>query len=454
MYIHEHLDNDIDVVLNEKNLYTFQIDGRSNGGGSNTSDSSVHNFSDWTRTKLKAGNFEVIPYGKDNKLDKQLQDTIFPNHLAPRILTKKAFLLWGTGPTLYKLTPEGKNIVREYVEDSKIEEWLYSFDIEKTLLNSITDYYYTESCFQKIIRKKGSRLGLNTLPEIEHISFKKCRLAYRKSDKRKKATHVVVGDWENGNSNDFKVYPLFDPFSPDKYPISIAYNFQSTFGMDDYAMPDLYGSLASIKRSTSIPYIIEAYTKNSINIKYHITSPARFWEKKRDQLKKFYEAKKQVYKEKYLDELKSKILKTITDLLSDVDNVGKIWHSELIIETLGGKQIEHGWKITPIDQKIKEFVDAQLKIGTHFDFNTVAGLGLHSALANVGADGKSDSGSEQLYALKNHLLTETNIPEMIVCKTINQLIKYFFKTKIKLGFYQSLPEREEDLSSENRIKNN
>jgi hypothetical protein len=60
-----------------------------------------------------------------------------------------------------------------------------------------------------------------------------------------------------------------------------------------------------------------------------------------------------------------------------------------------------------------------------------AGLNLHSALGF--RKWKSDSGSEQIYALKTFL--QTDIPEMIIMKAINYAIKnkfpeLWFKTRI------------------------
>jgi len=121
---------------------------------------------------------------------------------------------------------------------------------------------------------------------------------------------------------------------------------------------------------------------------------------------------------------------------------------------MGGTAVSHGWKITPIEQKVKDYVKAQLEIATKADFATVAGLGLHSALANVGADGKSDSGSEQLYALKNHQITSTPLPEFYICKSYNDVIKTKWPGEnIKVGFHRINAEREQDLTASKRAKN-
>ena len=120
----------------------------------------------------------------------------------------------------------------------------------------------------------------------------------------------------------------------------------------------------------------------------------------------------------------------------------------------GTNLIEHGWEINVIDQKIKDFVDSQIAISNRADHAISGGIGLHSALGNVSESGKSDSGSEQLYALKNYLLTGIDIPEMIVMKAINYAIKANWpEKKVKLGFYHMAPEKEQDVTESKRVKN-
>src|SRR5690606_21382918 len=123
-------------------------------------------------------------------------------------------------------------------------------------------------------------------------------------------------------------------------------------------------------------------------------------------------------------------------------------------EVDGHKLIEHGWEIKEIKQNIKDFVESQVKIAEQSNRAVAAGVGMHPALGGAGESGRADSGSEQLYALKNYLLTGIDIPEMIVMKAINYALKINFpKKELKLGFYHISPQKEEDTSEKDRIKN-
>lgn len=444
------IDNDFHVEFADNNLYTFEITGRER----TANDSSSINYSDWTKRTVAIGDWEVIPFGPDNDLPLEIQETIFSNHIAPRILTKKQMLLWGQGPMLYELKPDGRKFEKIPVINQAIQDWLDEMDYETTLLGAMKDYYYTDGCFDKVFTDRGARIGAdNSIASIEPMASTTCRLAYKKGSKLKIPTHVLVGNWSEGKAKTYAVYPLFDPKNQGIAPVTIAYNKFASFGVQHYTVPDLYGSAEWIKRSNTIPYIIKSLTNKSLSIKWHITSPTKYWEAKEKILKKNAEKENRTYKAQELEDLKTAILKKITELLSGVDNVGKFWHNEKLIETVGATQVEHSWEIKPIEQKTKEFVESQLKIALHADRSTMAGLGLHAALGNIGADGKSDSGSEQLYAHQIHQLTELDIPESIVTKTFNQVIKQKFNTTIKLGFYRTSIQREEDKSSKNRVIN-
>ncbi|MUP44903.1 hypothetical protein E0K83_03975 [Gramella sp. BOM4] len=430
----------------------FEITGR-NASGSSAS-SSKEEFSRWSENPLRLGDYEVIPFGTNNDIPDETQETILPNHLAPTILDRKKDLLFGQGPYLYRFKPDGSQATREPVENPTIQKWLELIDVEVLSIQRAVEYYYVDNIFTKVINLRGARLGYSNMPPmLEEMTAKKCRLAYRKGAKTKKPTHVVEGDWKNSKQEDFKIYPLWDRLNPTKHGISVHYTNSKSFGMEDYALPKVYGTLNWIKRSTAAPRIIEAFTNNSLNIRFHITSPQKFWDDKKREIEEDCRRKKIPYNSKMLQELEEKIFDTLSDVLSGVENVGKFWHNKTVTTILGNTPVEEGWKITPIKQEVKEYVEAQIKVADKSDFAVQAGLSLHASLANVGADGKSDSGSEQLYAYQIHQLTGIPVAELFISKVYNDIIRAYFKTDEKLGFYQIAVQRQEDTSESNRTKN-
>jgi hypothetical protein len=413
---------------------------------------------DWDNKFDFIGDYIMYNYGSNNDLPDVIRDVVQNNYIAPGIIKKKTQLLWGSGPLLYKDAFVKNKPIREWQANQQITDWLESWDYETYLLKCATDHNYMEGVFTKYVLSKGSRVGNKFISKLEHCQIDRSRLATLKSLNTTDATHVIQNDWSFKKAHslsEFKVYPLFNFSTPFEHKTSIFYSNMYSFCTDYYTVPDIYGSLEWLNRSTSVPLIFKALSKNSINLKYHIVSPQAFWDRKRDDMKSNCTQRGITFKEQMLTDYQNSFLKKIADVLSGDENTGKYLHTTKTFTVDGTNLIEHGWEVKVIDQNIKDFVDAQIKISQRADHALSSGIGLHSALGNVSETGKSDSGSEQLYALKNFLLTGVDIPEMIVMKAINYAIKANFpNTGLKLGFYHEVPEKEEDVSEQDRIKNN
>lgn len=437
------------IGLDQDNSVSYyEITG--NSGRTSESVSETKESFDWESNLLEMGDYVVIPNGHNNDNPKIIQESFLKNSIAPRIQNRKVELLINQFPYLYK-TEKGNRIPEDIPE---ITDWLDGFNYVDEIINGAQDYYYSNIVFTKLFLERSVRIGKGSFSKLKNESSFFCRLAYKKNDKRKIPTHVIIGDWNNsGDTKDFKVYPIFDYTDPYKHRISIHVAFRPTYGLKHYPLPEIFGAIEWIERNTSIPKILKHLTDNALNIKWHITSPQSYWDAKRDLLKEECKRKKKVYKEKMLVELKKEILSKITKLLSGVENVGKFWHNEKVTRILGGKAVEEGWEIKAIDQKIKDYVTAQLEIAIASTKFVLTALGLHSALANVGADGKSDSGSEQIYSVKIHENTSTRLPEYYVLKAHNDVIKLKFKTNTKLGFKKANITTEEETAPSRRLKN-
>src|SRR5699024_5897119 len=114
----------------------------------------------------------------------------------------------------------------------------------------------------------------------------------------------------------------------------------------------------------------------------------------------------------------------------------------------GNNIMEQGWESKESPVNLKDLVMSNIEINREAARAVAAGVGMHPALGGAGEAGKADSGSEQLYALKNYLVTGIDIPEMIVCKALNYAIKANFpNSNLKIGFYHIAPQREQDVTS-------
>lgn len=349
------------------------------------------------------------------------------------------------------------------MDDPEIQDWLDSFEYEEYLRNCIVDYVHAEYHYSKLflnrsarIKDPGTRNSYNLRPKIaklEHVTVKDARLEW--PEDRKTVKNIIVGDWENEDIKSLSVYPVFDRFDPFKVPVSMIFSNMYSFCRDFYGVPSHYGAWNWIKRSSSIPKILESLTNNSLNIKWHIISPAEYWEKKAEQLKKKCELQDIEYNDDMLEDLKDEVFKSWAKVLSGVDNVGKFITTDSFATEVGMTKSEiMKWEIIPIDMKVKDFIDAQVAVANKADSATTSGLGLHPSLSNIMVDGKLASGSEQLYALKLYLATEVDIPESVITRAINLAISINFPgKKLRLGFYHDIVHREDQVSPKDRTAN-
>lgn len=411
----------------------------------------------WNNCFNPIGDYLVFPYGANDDLPDVIKDVVQNNSTAPGILKKKTQLIFGMKALLYKESVKAGKYVREYTEDEDVKTWLESWDYEAYLLAAATDYQHLEGVFSKFELNKGSRIGQPLISKIVHCYPDRTRKACKKDSPTLEATHAITAERSfrdvNG-ANGYKVYPLFDFKNPFAYKNAVLYSNMYSFCTDYYTVPDLYGSIEWLRRSTAVPLIFKALSKNSINIKYHIISPQAFWDKKKEEIEANCNTAGIKYKDKMLVAYQKEFLDKISIVLSGDENTGKYLHTTKSFVVEGTNLIEHGWEIKIIDQNIKDFVNAQIAISNHSNHALASGLNLHSALGNVSETGKNDSGSEQIYALKTFLQTGISIPEMIIMKAINYALKANFPKKgLKLGFYHEKPEKEQDIAPKDRIIN-
>lgn len=394
------------------------------------------------------GEWNVFPYGENNELPIIIRNIVYSNSIAPGILNKKTGLNWGQGPKLYREEFIDGVLTRKYTDDDEVQKWLDSWDYEKYLMKCLTDFSHIESCYTKIILKKGWRIG--TVQEISHLEH---IVPYKPMVVGKKHTPTHILLHKEDEPNLCEIYPIFDKYNPFKAGISIQYSNLYSFCSDFFSIPHILGSIPWIIQSSNVPKFLSALSRNSVNVKYHITSPSEYWDKKRDQIREECTMKNVDYDEKMLQKFKRKVLKEIQQVLSGIENAGKFWHSEQTLIVEGMNLIEMGWKITPIDQKMRDTVQSQIDIANKADQSVATGIGIHSALGNLTQGGKSDSGSEQYYALNNHLQTGIDMPEAVVMEVMNAALKINFPhKKLKMGFYHIAPKRQEEMSQSDRNK--
>lgn len=406
----------------------------------------------WESMPASVAGEQVAPFGPDNLLPGHIREIIGGNNLAPGVLDRQHGLIFGQGLFLYKLRFQNGEIVKEWVNDLEIEAWLKSWDAVKFAKSALTDYLYLRGFFNSYHLERGYRIGRPArIAKLKHIPATHARLEWPSSGKAEDVKYIITGDFEHQCIGGTRRYPLFDEKNPAKHSVSAAYNNSYSFGRTFYSIPQYWGALRWLIRGSEIPTIFKYVTDNGLNLAYHIHSPQAYWDNKRQMLRQINPECPEAEIEKKISDITKQLLDNLTEVLAGKENAGKFFHTVDFIDDMG-KTVS--WQIDPIDQKIKDFVDSQLKISEAASSAITSGMGLRPALSNLIINGKLASGSELLYAYKLFLSSDTEIPESTVLGPINKAIEFNFPGKgIRAGFYHRIVHTEEATSTANRMKN-
>lgn len=424
-------------------------------GSSQTAATSILPFYSTTRqlNPIRLGDFSIVANGNENNYPEEIRQLLDENNLTPEVLNKQTQLLWGQGPALYRVQFENGKRLKYWVEDKEIQAWLDSWDYEDYLLKASTEFRTLNGHFTKYYRNRGARISGKRafVSKLEHVSGMFSRLEW--PDDNNQIRGIIVGDFRQPWKQGLRRYPVFDPEDPLAFPVAMRYSNLYSFALDlEYSRAPFHGTINWIKLGSSIPKLLTNFNANSMAIKYHIQVPAIYWAQLREKLEEKCVNENLQFTEKMFDDLKTETFRSVSAALAGNDKVGKFLSTDLVFDELSNQYI--GWKIEPLDQKVKDFIDAQINISNHSLFEITSGLGLHPALSNLSKDGNLPSGSEQLYAFKLYLATGIDIPEGIVMKDINTAIRANFPgTDLRLGFYHDIVMTEEKTNPKDRLKN-
>ena len=100
-------------------------------------------------------------------------------------------------------------------------------------------------------------------------------------------------------------------------------------------------------------------------------------------------------------------------------------------------------------------MDAQISISNKADAAATSGFGLDPVLSNLIIENKLSSGSEKLYSLKVYNASETAIPDMILCRPLQEyLTANYPERRVKVGLYRTIVDAEQNINPSNRMKSN
>ncbi len=435
-------------------LYSFNMNARSGSGFTPSTymlrGGSVSSFGGKYMT---VNGVNIIPYGPDNNMPGQVCNLLENFYAGEGIMGKKVGLQWGEGPRLYRdAVEEGSNRpYRDWITDPTIISELKATDYLTQMHRCLIDLCHLEGFWVKFTRSRGSRLGAGSMARVEHIPASKVRFVWEGEGVT--PTRAMLADFPAVLSGQSKIYPLFNPADPFKYPVSLAYYNSYSYNHDFYSVPRFIGAFGWLELVGSLAQLLITYNENASAISKHIESPKSYWDAQKEFIMEQCLQRGETYSPQMLEDFKDAAMERFAASMSGKDNVGKFLHTSQFWNP-EAEQFE-GWKIHTIDNKLKEYIEAQIEICKKAEAAATSGFGLDPSLSNLILDSKLGSGSEKLYALKVYNATETSIADMVLCKPFQQFIEANHPgTDIRVGLYRTVVEAEKNVNPENRVKAN
>lgn len=473
--------------LDESNVVTFQVGSDPTmqvGMEQEDYNTSYLNKNTFQLRWINVDGYNICARGLDNHECEQITKNIKKNRLLPSLIDKQIKMLYGRGPRIYKEKIEDGKIIKEWIVQEDIQNWLKGWlqngmemDYKNFGLAVIKRYYFFRDFFVKWRMANGKNIGKKPIAGLELVENKLSRLATLKPDVANDVIFyndfrfVVIGNWSAGAAK-FKVYPLFRINEVDNYQFAAISHHKVSSVDNFYGENETHeGIKTHLKTSNELPEFIDSFLNNSLAAKIHVVIPNAWVESKRKQIKALCDENKlrkkenkellkynnieigSEYRESFIVLYMKEELRRLSAYLSGKKNQGKAF-ATLSFKT-GQDNSEERWKIETIDLKYKEYISSLIEYDKRMDEVLLGAVGMDSSISSVSKDGViSKSGADVYY---NYLLyIQSLTPDDEKCsEPYNMAIEVNFpdlyKQGYRIGFYREIPARQEEVSPKDRL---
>lgn len=407
------------------------------------------------RSRMSINGKWVVPMGADNDLPGTVARLLDNFYAGEGIMGKIAGLQWGDGPRFFEdaVDEDTNRYYRRWLVDEALAAELESWDWRRFLHRCLVDLTHMQGFYVKFVRNRAPRVGQpGHLVRLEHVPFDKCRLVYP-PEGEDEPQEVMVGDFPLPDSQHLYTYPVFDPRQPFRHRVSIGYYNIYSFCKTFYSAPRFLGAFKWLELAGTLAPLLLAYNENASAISLHIESPQKYWDDAEARIKEVCARTGEPYSPRLLEEFKDAAMEKFAGNVAGKENVGKYMHTTKYWNEEANAF--EGWKVEPVDKKIRDYIEAQIQISNKADAAATSGFGLDPVLSNLIIENKLSSGSEKLYSLKVYNASETAIPDMILCTPLQQYINANHPgTHVKVGLYRPVVETESHVSPDDRMGKN
>lgn len=434
--------------------HTFDLSGTGQGW-TPSSVMLTHDRSTRFNRKINVCGIDIIPMGNNNDLPGEVLRLLDNFYAGEGIMGKITGLQWGDGPRFFTdaIDTDNNRFFKRWTLAPEIEDELEAWDYRTFMHRCLVDLVHMQGFFVRVVRTRSARIGMpGRIARLEHIPYQRARLVYP-PEGEDEPREIIVGDWPHPDPSYMERLPVFDPADPFRHPVSAKYYNIYSFAREWMSTPRFLGAFSWLEIAGTLAPLLQAYNTNASALSLHIESPQGYWDKAEERLRDVCARSGKIYNAKMLEEYKDKQMEKFAEGMTGVKNAGKFIHTSSFWDEAAGSF--EGWKVTPIDKKMKEYIDAQIAISNKADAAATSGFGIDPILANLIMSNKLSSGSEKLYSIKVYNASETAIPDMILCKPVQEYIRANFPASdVKIGMYRTVVNAEENVSPQNRMKEN
>jgi len=407
----------------------------------------------WDKDPQSVGGVSIVPWGPDDQMPRMVRDLLEKNNIGPGILTRKVGLIYGQGIAMYRTAVVENEVQQQWTEDREVRNWLESWDYRRYVREALEEYVHLGGHFTRYQCAKSVRIGKPWIHSLQCLPSADCRLVWpdtKRTPHLEDITQILYGDMERWRQ--LEVYPVFDKWHATDFEAAIGYHSMRSFGRNLYAISSFHGSIPWMQDANDIPEIVRALNDNVIAAAYIVHEPSAYWDEKRNAILQDHPEWTDAKVSEELNRLRDQITRQIADVMAGKQNAGKFFTCVDFIDDMGHQQ---SWKIEPIELNLDKYIAAQKDIAKMADSATTSAMGLSPALSNIIIDGKSDSGSQMLYALKIFYGADTRIAEEIALEALNDALHINFPQKhdLWLGFYHKTIQKEDNVSAGDRMTN-
>lgn len=355
-------------------------------------------------------------WGKDNNYPQRLINAVKSDPIAG-MLEKKIAFHYGRGLMFYKrVVNNGKEDMLPLTDEEvpkEVLEFMELNDWRNFMHGIVSDYEWWHHYYVQYITNNAGKII-----EIKWQRTKDVRPEHRDKLTGKINNYYLSGNWPEPKEGEYALVPAFDKRTARSS--GLLKHGGISIDKDYFTDPAWHSITRWLYIASKIPRWILANIDNSMNIKYHVEIPWKYF-LDRCPIENYKTEKEQ---KEAINTLVEETFKKMDDYLAGEKNVHKAFYS--FINIMEDGKAAPGWKINVLDNKVQD--EAWLRAYGTAAIAMISGVGLSPSIAGSilpnGLGSGSGSDLREQFNFYIQVMTvlprETTLEPFYLIKRVNQ----------------------------------